>query len=82
MNELKVFKATWCGPCRALEPTLLALKEEGYNINFVDVDENPEETQSFGVRGVPTMVALKDGSEYGRLVGNQAKEKIIELLGA
>lgn len=80
MSELRVFKASWCRPCKALEPTLKELQSEGYNIVFVDVDEHGDMAQKFGVRGVPTMIKL-DGEEVkGTLVGNKSKGEILKFI--
>ena len=68
------FSATWCGPCRMLAPVLDKIAEEldgkaaFYN---VDVDENPETAQQFGITNIPCIVVLKNGAEADRTVGFQ-----------
>jgi len=67
------FWAAWCGPCKALAPSLEKLAEEFAGravVGKVDVDANPELAARFGVRSIPTLVVLKDGKEVDRLVGN------------
>lgn len=76
------FFAEWCPPCRKLGPTLEALAEdmEGrLTIVKVNVDESNLASQ-YGVMNIPTMVLFKDGEEVKRMVGNQAKKKLIKEL--
>lgn len=56
------FFATWCGPCKALSPTLQQLaQEEGEKIRIVkiDVDQNPKLAAKYKVSGVPTLILFK-----------------------
>lgn len=79
-KKIVAFKASWCGPCKALQPTLEEIKEEGHEVMMVDVDEDSELAQQHGIRSVPTMVLLEDGTEVHRLIGNQPKQTILEHL--
>lgn len=77
------FGATWCGPCKKLEPVLneLAGHYEGkVRILKVDVGEAPGTAQKFGVMSVPTVVFLKGGSPVHRFVGLESKDKIVQLI--
>ena len=78
------FHATWCGPCRALGPTLEALSGEfaaqGVRIAKVDVDEESELAGRFGVASIPTLVVLKDGLEVRRHVGGARPDALRELV--
>lgn len=66
------FWASWCGPCKMLSPTVEALAQQ-YDgkvlVGKVNVDEEPELAQRFGVMSIPTVVFLKDGQEIDRKVG-------------
>jgi thioredoxin 1 len=77
------FWANWCGPCRALAPTIVELAKE-YNgkvlIGKLDVDENPGTAEKFQVFSIPTMIVFKDGKEAERLVGLCPKNKIGDTL--
>ncbi|MFI5391615.1 MAG: thioredoxin [Bacteriovoracales bacterium] len=77
------FWAEWCGPCRILGPILDELAGEmGDKAVFtkVNVDENGELAQQYGIRGIPTMIFFKDGHVAKTLVGVQPKEEIKRTL--
>lgn len=78
------FWATWCGPCRMLGPVIEQLAEdyEGKDviIGKVDVDENPELAQRYGVMSIPTVLLLEDGKETDRKVGVMPYEAYADLL--
>jgi thioredoxin 1 len=78
------FWAEWCGPCRRLAPTVDALASEyegRVTVGKMNVDDNPNvPTSRFHVRGIPTLVVLKDGQLVDQLVGLAAKEDISSML--
>jgi thioredoxin 1 len=78
------FGATWCGPCKKLEPILEEMSG-GYDgkarFYKVDVGEAPGVAQRFGVMGVPTVIFLKEGKPVHRFSGVESKDKITKMLG-
>jgi thioredoxin 1 len=77
------FWASWCGPCRALAPTIEELAKEYAGKVFVgklNVDDNPETAECYKVYSIPTMVILKNGKEVDRIVGCVQKTFIEEAL--
>ncbi len=77
------FWAPWCGPCKAIAPTVEALcKEYGDKIIFakVNVDDNPLSPSKFGVQAIPTLIFFKDGEVAEQITGMVAKEKLEETL--
>lgn len=77
------FFATWCGPCKAMQPVLDQLKHEmGESIRIlkIDVDQNQEVAEKFKIRGVPTFVFFKKGEilwrQSGGMTFNTLKDKV------
>ena len=77
------FSAVWCGPCRMVAPIVDEIAEENPLIKVckVDVDEEPELAQAFGVSSIPMLVVVKNGKITASAVGARPKESIISLLG-
>jgi thioredoxin len=73
------FWAPWCGPCHALAPTIEAVGERfaaRLRVGKVNVDAAPELAEKFGIRGIPTLVLLKDGLPVSRVMGVHPKDEI------
>lgn len=71
--------AAWCAPCRAIAPIVEQLaKEYSGKVVFgkLNVDENPETTQKFGIMAIPTLLVIKNGNEVDRIVGLTPKDQL------
>ena len=77
------FWAEWCGPCRMIAPSVEAIAEEydGKAVVFkMNVDENLNVPQQYGIRGIPTLVLFKGGQEQERRVGAVSREAIAKVI--
>lgn len=79
------FWAEWCGPCKILGPTVNEVADEigdKAKICKLDVDKNPQTSQKFGIRSIPTIVIFKNGKPVDRLVGVKSKKALIDAVMA
>ena len=82
MSKILYFSAVWCGPCKALAPTMDQLASQGMPVQKIDVDQDNNMSAQYGVRNVPTLIKVDaNGIEQGRLVGNQSADMIKEWYG-
>ena len=80
---LVAFYATWCGPCKALNPILQEVKKgvgEAVKIIKIDVDKNQNLAQKFQVRGVPTLILFKNANPVWRQSGVISSNDLKQLI--
>ncbi|MBE6944337.1 MAG: thioredoxin [Ruminococcaceae bacterium] len=76
------FWAPWCGPCRMVLPVVEEIAEERDDIvvGKVNVDEQPELANRFGVMTIPTLIVFENGEEQQRSVGAKNKKAILNMV--
>ncbi len=77
------FFANWCGPCKMLAPILKEVKDEmgdAVKIVKIDVDKNQAIASRYQVRGVPTMLLFKNGTQIWRQSGVLQKNEIVSII--
>lgn len=77
------FTASWCGPCQQIAPLIDELSSEmdgRAKVYKVDVDNNPELAQQYGVMSVPTLMLIKSGEVVNRWVGFTPKSTLAEAI--
>ena len=82
MRMAKYFSATWCGPCKQFKPIMEEIAGDGYSIEFIDVDNEQNKAEKYGVRSVPTVVIEIDGKEVDRFIGVLPKKQVIKRLSS
>ena len=78
MKTVKYFTATWCGPCQRFKPIMQEVANEGYSVQFIDIDSQKDTAEQYNVRSVPTVVIEENGSEVDRLIGATSKQIVLE----
>ena len=76
------FWAPWCGPCRMVLPIIEEIAEENEDIKVVkiNVDEDPELANQFGVMTIPTLYVFKNGQAVNHRSGAMPKEQILAMV--
>ena len=74
--------ADWCGPCRMVSPIVDAIAEEHpeYKVGKINVDEQGELAQQFGVMSIPSLFVIKNGEVATQAVGARTKAQILDML--
>ncbi len=74
------FWAPWCGPCQMVGPIVEEISNEigdKIKVGKVNVDENPEISEKYGIMSIPTLIIFKKGEIFQQLVGVQPKEVLL-----
>jgi thioredoxin 1 len=77
------FWAPWCGPCRAMAPTVDAIATEyagKIKVGKMNTDENPSTPSRYGIRGIPTLLLFKGGQVIDQKVGAMPKPEVVKML--
>lgn len=77
------FWAEWCGPCKALTPTIEAVAAEmsdSWTVGKMDIQNNPQTAGKLGIRSIPALMFFQGGQCKAQLMGTQSKDKIIETM--
>lgn len=77
------FWAAWCGPCKVVAPTLEQLADEmngQAHVAKVNVDENGDLVNRFGIRSIPTLLVFKNGKVVDQLIGAAPKDQIRRMV--
>jgi len=77
------FWAEWCGPCKALAPTIDAIAKEfagKVKIAKLNVDANHKTSTNYDIRGIPTLILFKDGKIAATKVGSATKEQLTDFI--
>ena len=75
--------AEWCGPCKMIAPVLDAIAQEykgKLTVVKINIDENPQTPQYYGVRGIPTLMLFKDGEVEATKVGALTKSELAKFI--
>ncbi len=77
------FWAEWCGPCKMIAPLLDEMAVEYADrmaVMKLNIDENPNVPQKFGIRSIPTLMLFKDGNVHAQKLGAMSKSQLTEFL--
>lgn len=77
------FWAEWCGPCKAIAPTLDAVAAEyagKIKIRKLNIDDNNKTPSKYGVRGIPTLIIFKNGAVEATKVGSLSKSELAKFI--
>ncbi len=76
------FYADWCGPCRMVSPLVdeIAAENPQYLVGKINVEQELELAQAFGVASIPTLVVMKEGKVVSQYAGARPKSQILAML--
>lgn len=82
-TKLLDYWASWCGPCRIMNPIIDEIEKElagKVEVIRINVDEKPDEASKYGVMSIPTYIVMNDDKEVGRKIGVTSKQELLKLL--
>ncbi len=76
------FYADWCGPCKMMAPVIEEIAEEAADIKVgkLNIDNEMEIAQKYGVMSIPTLIVFKNGEEVKRDLGAKPKKAVLDML--
>jgi len=77
------FWAEWCQPCKMLSPTVEEIAgeyQDTIKVGKLNVDDNPNTSTKYGIRGIPTLLFFKDGKVVQQMVGVKSKAEIKKVI--
>ena len=80
MKTIKYFTAKWCGPCQSFKPVMNEIANEGYSVQFIDIDQSRNMAIQYSVMSVPTVIIEENGIEVDRFVGSIPKQQVLDRL--
>lgn len=81
-TEVIDFWATWCGPCKIMNPILDEIEQEypDLKITRIDIDQNRDMLEKYDIQSVPTYLIIKDGNEIDRIIGAKPKFAFLQRI--
>ncbi|MCG6157343.1 trypsin-like peptidase domain-containing protein [Rubinisphaera margarita] len=76
------FSASWCGPCQQMKPIVHKLEREGFPVQVVDIDQNPNLARQYNVSSIPAFVLVVNGKEVAREVGRTTEGQLRRMLAS
>lgn len=76
------FYADWCGPCKMMAPVIeeIAGEAEDVKVGKLNIDNEMEIAQKYGVMSIPTLIVFKNGAEVKRDLGAKPKKAVLDML--